>query len=47
MKYDRQMHKNNLQNFENEKNSLLCQNEQLKNKLDEALAKLQQEEDKK
>ena len=46
MKYDRQMHKNNLQNFENEKNSLLYQNEQLKNKLDETLAKLQQEEDK-
>ena len=46
MKYDKEMHKNNLQNYENEKNNLLYENEMLKNKLNETMAKLQQEEDK-
>ena len=46
MKYDKQMHKNNLQNSESEKKSLLCENEKLKNQLAEALARLDQEVEK-
>ena len=46
MKYDKQLHKNNLLNSENEKKNLLCENEQLKNKLAETMARLEQEEDK-
>ena len=46
MKYDKQMHKSNLENSETEKQNLLCENEKLKNKLSEVMARLQQEQDK-
>ena len=46
MKYNKQMNKNNLQNFEKENKNLLSENEQLKNKLSEALTRLQEEEEK-
>ena len=46
MQYDKQLHKNNLQNAEKDKKNLLYENEQLKNKLSEVMARLEQEEDK-
>ena len=46
MKYDKELHKNNLQNTEKENKNLLRENEQLKNKLAEALTRLEQEEEK-
>ena len=46
MKYDKEMNKNSFQNSEKEKKNLLYENEQLKNKLNDALSKLEQEEDK-
>ena len=46
MKYDKQLHKNNLLNTETEKKNLLFENEKLKNKLAEAMARLEQEEEK-
>ena len=46
MKYDKQIHKNNLKSSENEKKNLLCEIEKLKNKLNETLSMLEQEKDK-